>query len=51
MFARESKATKESKFQQFKKTPAYTAAVNVTLFAVGVAIIQSPIADYLVPQL
>ena len=42
---------KESKFEQLTKTPAFTVGWNVALFAAGVAFIQSPLMDMLVPQL
>jgi import receptor subunit TOM6 len=41
----------ESTFDQIKKMPAFTVAVNVGLFVAGVAFIQSPLMDMLVPQL
>lgn len=41
----------ESTFEQIKKTPAFTIALNATLFAAGVAFIQSPLMEMLVPQL
>ncbi|KAK6455123.1 uncharacterized protein RJT20DRAFT_142165 [Scheffersomyces xylosifermentans] len=40
----------ESALEQFKKTPAYTIGLNVTLFSLGVLFIQSPLMDMLVPQ-
>lgn len=40
-----------STFEQIKNSPAFTVAVQVSLFAAGVAFIQSPLMDFLVPQL
>jgi len=40
-----------SKFEQLRKTPGWTVGVNLTLFAAGIAFIQSPLMDMLVPQL
>lgn len=37
--------------EQITKTPAFAVAVQVGLFAAGVAFIQSPLMDFLVPQL
>jgi import receptor subunit TOM6 len=42
---------KESYFAQIQKTPAFTIAVHAGLFAAGVAFIQSPLMEMLVPQL
>lgn len=41
----------ESRFQEFKKTPAYTIGLNTVLFIAGIAFIQSPLMEQLVPQL
>lgn len=41
----------QSKFAQFKQTPAYPVLVNVTLFVCGVAFIQSSLMDMMAPQL
>lgn len=41
----------ESKIEQITKTPAFTIALNTTLFAAGVFFIQSPLMEMLVPQL
>lgn len=40
-----------STYQQIVSSPAFAAAVQVGLFAAGVAFIQSPLMDFLVPQL
>lgn len=40
-----------STFEQIKNAPAFTAAVQVAIFAAGVAFIQSPFMEFLVPQL
>lgn len=40
-----------SALQQFMALPAYTIAVHTGLFALGVFVIQSPIAEMLVPEL
>lgn len=45
------KGESESYFQALRKTPAYTLGVNAVLFVAGVAFIQSPLMDMLVPQL
>lgn len=49
MSGREQKEV--SSFEEFKKLPAFTIGVNVVLFAAGVAFVQSPLMDMLVPQL
>lgn len=41
----------ESFLQGIRKLPVYTIGVNVVLFAAGVAFVQSPLMDMLVPQL
>ncbi|CUM64720.1 uncharacterized protein PRCAT00002330001 [Priceomyces carsonii] len=40
-----------SAFEKFRASPAFTVGLNVVLFAAGVALIQSPVMDMLVPQL
>ncbi|WPK23079.1 hypothetical protein PUMCH_000303 [Australozyma saopauloensis] len=40
-----------STITQIYNSPAFTAAVQVGLFVAGVAFIQSPLMDFLVPQL
>lgn len=44
-------AKQPSAFEQFKNSPAFTVAVQASLFAAGVAFIQSSLMDFLVPQL
>lgn len=46
-----SQAPEESSFQKFKKSPAYIIGLNAALFVAGVAFIQSPLMDMMVPQL
>lgn len=41
----------KSRFQQFKESPAFTIALNGTMFIAGIAFIQSPLMDMLAPQL
>lgn len=41
----------ESTWEQIKKAPAFTLAVQAGFFAAGVAFILSPLMDMLVPQL
>ncbi|CAR64399.1 Tom6 [Kluyveromyces lactis] len=41
----------ESKFDQFKQTPAFPVLVHTALFAAGVAFIQSSVIELLSPQL
>ncbi|CAK7901062.1 mitochondrial import receptor subunit Tom6p [[Candida] anglica] len=41
----------ESYLSQIQKTPAYTLAVHAGLFVAGIAFIQSPLMEMLVPQL
>ncbi|AMD19152.1 HBR251Cp [Eremothecium sinecaudum] len=42
---------KQSRLQQFKESPAYPVLLNLTLFGLGVAFIQSPLIEMLAPQL
>ncbi|AET40235.1 Tom6p Ecym_5490 [Eremothecium cymbalariae DBVPG len=42
---------KQSRFQQFKESPAFPVLVNVTLFGLGVAFMQSSLMDMMAPQL
>lgn len=51
MAGRGKAAKPESKFQEFKKTPAYTIGLNAVFFAAGIYFIQSSLMDQLVPQL
>ncbi|SCU77770.1 LADA_0A02124g1_1 [Lachancea dasiensis] len=44
-------AKKQSRFEQFKQTPAFPVLVNLSLFVAGVAFIQSPLMDMMAPQL
>lgn len=44
-------AKKQSKFEQFRQTPAYPILVNVGLFVAGVAFINSPLMEMMAPQL
>lgn len=46
-----SAPAKESKFEQFKQTPAFPVLIHTALFAAGVALIQSPLMEMLSPQL
>lgn len=45
------KQQQQSTFEQIKNSPAFTVAIQLGLFAAGVAFIQSPLMDFLVPQL
>lgn len=49
MSGREQK--EESYLESLRKLPVYPVAVNTVLFAAGVAFIQSPLMEMLVPQL
>lgn len=49
MSGREQK--QESYLESFTKLPVYPVVVNTALFAAGVAFIQSPLMEMLVPQL
>ncbi|BAO39535.1 mitochondrial import receptor subunit TOM6 [Kluyveromyces marxianus] len=42
---------KESRFEQFKQSPAFPVLVHTALFAAGVAFIQSSVIEMLSPQL
>ncbi|AAS51306.1 ACR080Cp [Eremothecium gossypii ATCC 10895] len=42
---------KQSMFQQFRDSPAYPVVVNLALFGVGVAFVQSSLMDMMAPQL
>ncbi|CAH2445783.1 TOM (translocase of outer membrane) complex component [Komagataella phaffii CBS 7435] len=50
-FAKNEPKKELSKFEQFKETPAYQVGLNVGLFALGVAFIQSSLMDLLAPQI
>lgn len=41
----------ETYFSHIQKLPIYTIGVNTVMFVAGVAFIQSPLMDMLVPQL
>ncbi|CDO94955.1 unnamed protein product [Kluyveromyces dobzhanskii CBS 2104] len=41
----------ESRFEQFRQTPAFPVLIHTALFAAGIAFIQSSVIELLSPQL